>query len=85
GEIKRRPVAAAGGLLARGAFKAIKKRMDYREFGGGALLGVNGVTIVTHGRSDAYTIRNALREAQAAVENNIIEMLKTAKIEPTQG
>ncbi|OQY36490.1 MAG: hypothetical protein B6243_03060 [Anaerolineaceae bacterium 4572_5.2] len=75
-EIKSRPMAMAGAILSRGALKAIEKKMDYREFGGGALLGVNGVVIVTHGRSDAYTIRNALRVAKTAVENDIIAAIK---------
>ncbi len=76
GEIKARPIAMAGALLAKGAFKGVKKKLDYREFGGGALLGVDGVTIITHGRSDAYTIRNAIRAARDAVENNIIGAIK---------
>ncbi|RME50233.1 MAG: phosphate acyltransferase PlsX [Caldilineae bacterium] len=75
-EIKARPLAVAGAVLAQGAFKAIEKRLDYREFGGGALLGVNGVVIVTHGRSDAYTIRNALHVAQTAVEHDIIKAIR---------
>jgi len=76
-EMKARPLAVAGGLLAKGAFDAVRKKLDYREFGGGALLGVNGVTIVTHGRSDAYTIRNALRAASQAVEKDILHAIKT--------
>ena len=75
-EIKSRPMAMAGAILSRGALKAIEKKMDYREFGGGALLGVNGVVIVTHGRSDAYTIRNALRVAKTAAENDIIAAIQ---------
>ena len=79
GEFTARPMAKAGAFLARGAFRAIKKKLDYRELGGGALLGVDGVVIVTHGRSDAYTIRNAIRAAKTAVENNIIEAIKSAR------
>jgi len=75
-EIKSRPMDRAGAILSRGALKAIEKKMDYREFGGGALLGVNGVVIVTHGRSDAYTIRNALRVAKTAAENDIIAAIQ---------
>ncbi len=75
GEIKARPLAMVGSVLSRGAFKAARTKLDYREFGGGALLGVNGVVIITHGRSDAYTVRNAIRVAETAVENNIIEAI----------
>jgi glycerol-3-phosphate acyltransferase PlsX len=75
-EIRARPVAMLGALLARGAFRALKKRLDYREFGGGALLGVNGVVIIAHGRSDAYAIRNAIRVAQQMVEKNIVSVIE---------
>lgn len=76
-EIMARPMAKVGALLAKDAFKSVEKRLDYREFGGGALLGVNGVVIITHGRSDAYTIRNAIRVAKNAVENDIIGAIKS--------
>jgi glycerol-3-phosphate acyltransferase PlsX len=76
-EFESRPMAKAGAFLAQGAFKAIKKKLDWREFGGGALLGVDGVVIVTHGRSDAYTIRNAIREAKKAIENDVINAIKS--------
>jgi len=71
-EINARPLAKVGGFLAQGAFKALRAQVDYREFGGGPLLGVNGVVIVAHGRSDAYAIRNAIRNAKYAAENNIV-------------
>lgn len=75
-EIKARPLAMLGALLARSAFKALKQRLDYREFGGGPLLGVNGVVIIAHGRSDAYAIRNAIRAAKQAVEKNIVSVIE---------
>jgi len=71
-EIRARPLATAGALLARSAFKALQNRMDYREFGGGSLLGVNGIVVVAHGRSDAYAIRNAIRVAKQATENQVV-------------
>ena len=76
GEIRRRPLAVAGAFLARPAFKAVSKMLDYREYGGGALLGVNGVVIIGHGRSDAYAVRNAIRVAQRAVESDVISAIK---------
>jgi glycerol-3-phosphate acyltransferase PlsX len=75
-EIKARPLAVAGAALARPAFKAVGAMLDYREYGGGALLGVDGVVIIAHGRSDAYAVRNAIRAARRAVESNIIEAIK---------
>lgn len=77
-EIKARPLALLGALLARGAFKALRTKLDYREFGGGPLLGVNGVVVVAHGRSDAYAIRNAIRVAKQAAENKIVEAIENS-------
>jgi glycerol-3-phosphate acyltransferase PlsX len=67
-EITSRPLASAGALLAKPAFDAVRRRLDYREHGGGALLGVDGVVIVAHGRSDSLAIKNAIRLAMQAVE-----------------
>ncbi len=75
-EIKARPMALLGALLARGAFKALRARLDYREFGGGPLLGVNGVVVIAHGRSDPYAIRNAIRVAKQATENDIVRTIE---------
>jgi glycerol-3-phosphate acyltransferase PlsX len=76
-EIKARPVAVAGAALAKSAFKAAGKLLDYREFGGGALLGVDGVVVIAHGRSDAYAIRNAIRVAHRAVESDVIDAIRS--------
>lgn len=75
-EIKARPAALVGGLLAKSAFKAVAKRLDYREYGGAPLLGVNGVVIIGHGRSDALAIENAVRVAVGAVEGNLVETIR---------
>ena len=52
-----------GALLARAAFTDFKKRVDYSEYGGAPLLGVKGVCIICHGRSNANAIKNAIRVA----------------------
>lgn len=52
-----------GYVLSRSAFKEFKKRVDYSEFGGAPLLGVRGVCIICHGRSNANAIKNAVRVA----------------------
>ncbi|MFQ6014200.1 MAG: phosphate acyltransferase PlsX [Anaerolineae bacterium] len=75
-EIKRNPLAIVGALLARPAFKAVEKRLDYAEFGGAPLLGVNGVVIIGHGRSNAKAIKNAVRTAEAAVEGGMLTSIK---------
>ncbi len=59
-----------GYLMARPAFKDFKKRVDYSEYGGAPLLGVKGVVIICHGRSNDNAIRNAIRVAcESAAEN----------------
>ena len=53
-----------GYVLARTAFHDFKKRVDYSEYGGAPLLGVKGVCIIAHGRSNANAIKNAIRVAK---------------------
>jgi glycerol-3-phosphate acyltransferase PlsX len=64
-----------GYLFARGAFAKFKKRFDYSEYGGALLLGVNGPVIISHGRSSAIAIKNAVRIAKQSVEQRIIHYL----------
>ncbi len=51
----------------------IWRRLDYREYGGAPLLGVDGVCIIAHGRSNAWAIRNAIRVAAEAAERHIVQ------------
>ncbi|HIQ89095.1 TPA: phosphate acyltransferase PlsX [Candidatus Galligastranaerophilus faecipullorum] len=59
------------GLLAKPFMKRIYKRINYEEFGGALLLGIKGITVIAHGRSTAYAIRNAVRVAKEAVESGV--------------
>ena len=72
-ELAKGLVGKAGALLARGAFKRFRKLVDYTEYGGAPLLGVRGVCIISHGRSTAKAIKNAIRAAAECVENRVIE------------
>jgi len=54
------------------AFRRVRKRLDYAEYGGAPLLGLNGVCIVAHGRSNAMAIKNAVRVAAQAVESDVV-------------
>ncbi len=74
--IKSRPWYAAAGLALRPAFNQMRKKMDYREYGAGPLLGVNGLVFIGHGRSDARAIFNALRVAREAVQSGMLEALR---------
>jgi glycerol-3-phosphate acyltransferase PlsX len=64
----------AGGL--RGAFQSLRKRMDYAEYGGAPLLGVNGVCIAAHGRSSPYAMQHALRVATEGVNHHVLDHLR---------
>ena len=75
-EIKKSPLATVGALLSRPAFDQVKKRLDYAEFGGAPLLGVDGVVIVGHGRSNAKAVKNAVRVAKRAVEGGMLAAIK---------
>ena len=70
-EISRTLPRKLGGLLARGAFAGLKKRIDYSEYGGAPLLGVKGGCIVSHGRSNAKAMKNAIRIAADFARNHI--------------
>jgi glycerol-3-phosphate acyltransferase PlsX len=70
-EIVKSLPAKIGYLLARPAFRAFKRRVDYSEYGGAPLLGVDGVGIVCHGKSNSVTIKNAICQAAKMVNNNV--------------
>ena len=70
-EFKSDFVGAIIGLLAKPFMKRIYEKINYEEFGGALLLGVKGITIISHGRSKAYAIKNAVRVAKEAVEKGV--------------
>ncbi len=70
-EIKRSLISKVGYLLARSAFSRFKRRVDYAEYGGAPLLGINGTGIICHGKSSPQAIKNAILIAAKMVKNNI--------------
>jgi len=64
-------------MVLRPALRRVKKRMDYAEYGGANLLGVNGPVVIAHGRSNALAIKNALRVAKQSVDQRLVEAIKT--------
>jgi len=64
-----------GYLLSRQAYRRFRKRLDYSEYGGAPLVGVNGLCIVGHGRSTAKAVRNAVAMAARAVSDGFLENL----------
>ncbi len=71
-ELMANPITILGGLLTRSAFKRVRAHLNPDEVGGAPLLGVNGVVIVAHGRSNAYAIKQAIGQARRIVENQVV-------------
>lgn len=68
--------AQFGALFSRSAFKGLKKRIDYSEYGGAPLLGVRGICVIGHGRSNANAIKNAIRVAAALARSKMNEKIE---------
>jgi glycerol-3-phosphate acyltransferase PlsX len=77
-EIPRSASGKLGGLLIRSGVGRIRARLDWREFGGAPLLGIDGVAVVAHGRSDARALKNAVRVAKQAVEADLVGKIREA-------
>ena len=75
-EIMRTTITKIGGALARPAFRRVQKMIDPFEIGGAPLLGVNGVVIIGHGRSNDRAIKNAIGQARKAVAGKVIESIE---------
>lgn len=76
-EIRSSLLTTLGGLLARPAFGRVRNRMQPEEIGGVPLLGVNGVVIIGHGRSNARAVKQAIGQARLAVSRNIVSAIAT--------
>jgi len=81
--IRSTTVSKIGGLLSKTALEGMKKRIDWREVGGAPLVGVNGVGFISHGRSDALAIENAIRRAREAARTHFTDEIAKA-VAPTE-
>jgi glycerol-3-phosphate acyltransferase PlsX len=70
-ELVKSKIRMAGAYLAQNAFRAIKKKVNYEEYGGSPLLGVNGICIIAHGGSTPLAVKNALRVAAESIEHEV--------------
>jgi glycerol-3-phosphate acyltransferase PlsX len=88
-EARKSPVYGAGLLMAKGAFRNLKRKVDYTEYGGAPLLGVNGACLIGHGRSTPKALRNAIRFANSYASSGVILQIGEKILEilenPTQG
>ncbi len=74
-EVKSSVMAKFGFLLARGALRKLKKKIDYAEYGGAPLLGIEGNGIISHGGSSAKAIKNAILRASELVKGRVNDHL----------
>jgi glycerol-3-phosphate acyltransferase PlsX len=75
-EIPKTVAGKVGGALIRDRVREMRSQIDWREFGGAPLLGIDGVAVIAHGRSDARAIKNAIRVAKEAVENQLVGKIR---------
>ena len=76
-ELRKTLQAKVGAILSQHAFHDFGKRLDYSEYGGAPLLGINGITIVCHGRSNANAIKNGIRVAYEFCKNNVNNVIES--------
>jgi glycerol-3-phosphate acyltransferase PlsX len=72
------PLVLLGGWLVKPALGSIKKLLDPSEQGAAILLGINGLVLIGHGRSDALAIKSAIRLAKNAAEANVVNAMRSA-------
>lgn len=75
-EIMKNLFAKIGFLLMKRNLKKVYKRVDYSEYGGAQLLGINGVCIIGHGRSNTVAVKNAIKMAKDFVINRVQEKIQ---------
>jgi glycerol-3-phosphate acyltransferase PlsX len=75
-EVPKTLSGKVGGALIRSRVREIRDRIDWREFGGAPLLGIDGVAVVAHGRSDARAMKNAVRVTRDAVQNQLVAKIR---------
>jgi len=75
-EIMKNLFAKIGFLLMKRHLKKMYKRVDYAEYGGAQLMGINGVCIIGHGRSNVVAVKNAIKMAKDFVKNRVQERIQ---------
>jgi glycerol-3-phosphate acyltransferase PlsX len=65
-----------GQFLVKPAVQDLKAKFNYEEYGGGILMGVNGIVIVCHGRSTPQALKNAMKLAKTCAEHNVVEEIR---------
>jgi glycerol-3-phosphate acyltransferase PlsX len=84
-ELTASAVTKAGAMLAKPAFRNIKKRLDYSEYGGVPLLGVSQIVVIAHGSSNSRAIRNAIRSVTEFSRHHASELIERGIAEASMG
>lgn len=69
-------MAKIGAIFLKPTFNSLKKKMDYKEYGGAPFLGVDGICVKAHGSSDGKAFKNAIRQARLFHKNELIKKIK---------
>jgi len=77
-ELKSSFFGRVAGILGKKAFRELKRKLDYAEYGGAPLLGINGICIICHGASSPKAIKNAIRVAGEEIRNNVNQHIMEA-------
>jgi glycerol-3-phosphate acyltransferase PlsX len=75
-QIKKDWIAKIGAMLSFPVFRYIKKKLDHSEHGGALLVGLNGISVVGHGRSNAVAIKNAIKFTNSIAESDLINQFR---------
>jgi glycerol-3-phosphate acyltransferase PlsX len=75
-EVKGSPLARFGYLFMRPALRRFKRRFDYAEYGGALLLGIDGIGLISHGKSSPRAVMNAIRTAETYARSRIVQHLR---------
>lgn len=74
-EINKSFASKIGAVFMKNSFIGLKKRFDYKEYGGAPFLGINGIMVKAHGSSDKKAIKNAIRQAKLLYDSNYIQLI----------
>lgn len=75
--IKSGILGKLGALLLKSSFESFKKRVDYKEYGGGLLLGVNGISVIAHGSTNAHAMSHTIRLAKEAISHDVVSKISS--------
>jgi phosphate acyltransferase len=75
-ELEASPRGKLGGALIRPAARGLRARLDPETYGGGYLLGLNGLVVIAHGSSSRVAVANAIRHAARGVEHQVVDRLR---------